>query len=78
MQESIESITSKHNRIKLKELDRILRKTLPRPAAYNLRRSIQTMIKKGVMDGHFDGNVFLKEGQRSCSGDDRRPPEREE
>ncbi|MFW9944635.1 MAG: hypothetical protein ACFFB7_06525 [Candidatus Sifarchaeia archaeon] len=60
LQESIESITSKHSRIKLKELDRILRRTLPRPAAYNLRRSIQAMIKKGVMDGHFDENVFVR------------------
>ncbi|MHA2072059.1 MAG: hypothetical protein ACW985_09775 [Candidatus Thorarchaeota archaeon] len=60
MQDSIESITSKHSRIQLKELDRILRKTLPRPAAYNLRRSIQTMIKKGLIDGHFDGDVFVR------------------
>jgi hypothetical protein len=60
LQESIESITSKHNRIKLKELDRILRKTLPRPAAYSLRRSIQTMIKRGALEGHFDGNVFVR------------------
>ncbi|MFW9845674.1 MAG: hypothetical protein ACFFD6_02915 [Candidatus Thorarchaeota archaeon] len=60
LQESIDSITSKHSRIKLKELDRILRKTLPRPAAYNLRRSIQTMIEKGLIDGHFDRNVFVR------------------
>jgi hypothetical protein len=60
MQDSIESITSKHSRIQLKELDRILRKTLPRPAAYNLRRSIQTMIKKGLLEGHFDGDVFVR------------------
>ncbi|MFX0108412.1 MAG: hypothetical protein ACFE7R_09025, partial [Candidatus Hodarchaeota archaeon] len=60
MRESIDSITSKHSRIQLKELDRILRKTLPRPAAYNLRRSIQAMIKKGQIEGHFDGNVFVR------------------
>ncbi|MFW9800265.1 MAG: hypothetical protein ACFFD9_07510, partial [Candidatus Thorarchaeota archaeon] len=60
LKESIESITSKHTRIKLKELDRILRKTLPKPAAYNLRRSIQTMIKKGTIEGHFDGNLFIR------------------
>ncbi|MFX1482308.1 MAG: hypothetical protein ACFFCP_03880 [Promethearchaeota archaeon] len=60
IQESIESITSKHNRIKLKELDRILRRTLPRPAAYNLRRSLQAMIQSGVIEGHIDGNVFVR------------------
>ena len=41
-------------------MDRILRKTLPRPAAYNLRRSIQMMIKKGILDGHFDKDVFVR------------------
>ncbi|MHA2141144.1 MAG: hypothetical protein ACXADD_06530 [Candidatus Thorarchaeota archaeon] len=60
MQDSIESITSKHNKIQLKELDRILRKTLPQPAAYNLRKSIQTMIKKGKFDGHFNRDVFVR------------------
>ena len=60
IQDSIESITSKHSRIQLKELDRILRKTLPRPAAYNLRRSIQMMIKKGILDGHFNKDVFVR------------------
>ncbi len=60
IQDAIESITTKHQRIKLKELDTILRKTLPQPAAYNLRRSIQTMIKKGSLDGHLDGNTFVR------------------
>jgi hypothetical protein len=60
IQDSIESITSKHSRIQLKELDRILRKTLPRPAAYNLRRSIQTMIKKDLLDGYFNRDVFVR------------------
>lgn len=69
MQDSIESITSKHSRIQLKELDRILRKTLPRPAAYNLRRSIQTMIEKGILDGHFNKDVFV----RTIEKEDRRP-----
>ncbi len=60
IQESIDSITSKHNRIKLKELDRILRRTLPRPAAYNLRRSLQAMIQSGEIEGHIDGNMFVR------------------
>jgi hypothetical protein len=60
IQESIESITSKHHRIKLKELDRILRRTLPRPAAYNLRRSLQAMIQSGDIEGHIDGSMFVR------------------
>ena len=60
IQDAIESITSKHQRIRLKELDSILRKTLPQPAAYNLRRSIQTMMKKEKLDGHFDKNTFVR------------------
>ncbi|MFW9973796.1 MAG: hypothetical protein ACFFDQ_00835 [Candidatus Thorarchaeota archaeon] len=60
IQESIDSITSKHNKIKLKELDRILRRTLPRPAAYNLRRSLQAMIQSDVIGGHIDGNTFVR------------------
>jgi WD40 repeat protein len=60
IQESIESITLKHNRIKLKELDRILRRTLPRPAAYNLQRALQTMIQNEIIDGHIDGNTFVR------------------
>jgi hypothetical protein len=58
--ESIDSITSKHNKIKLKELDRILRRTLPRPAAYNLRRSLQAMIQSNEIEGHIDGNTFVR------------------
>jgi WD40 repeat protein len=64
IQESIDSITSKHNRIKLMELDRILRRTLPRPAAYNLRRSLQAMIQSDAIEGHIDGNVFVRTESR--------------
>jgi hypothetical protein len=60
IQESIDSITSKHNKIKLKDLDRILRRTLPRPAAYNLRHSLQAMIQSDVIEGHLDGNTFVR------------------
>jgi hypothetical protein len=60
IQESINSVTSKHNRIKLKELDKILRRTLPRPAAYNLRRSLQAMIQSDEIEGHIEGNVFVR------------------
>jgi len=60
LQDSIESITSKHSKIQLKELDKILRKTLPRPTAYNLRRSIQTMIEKDLLDGYFNRDVFVR------------------
>lgn len=60
IQESIDSITGKHTQIKLKELDRILRKTLPRPAAYNLRRSLQAMIQSGDIEGHIDGSTFVR------------------
>ncbi|MBD3407711.1 MAG: hypothetical protein GF411_16455 [Candidatus Lokiarchaeota archaeon] len=71
IQESIESITSKHPRIKLKDLDRILRRTLPRPAAYNLRRSLQTMIQSGEMEGHIDGNVFVRTEKPKLSKSDK-------
>jgi hypothetical protein len=64
IQESIDSITSKHSKIKLKELDRILRRTLPKPAAYNLRRTLQAMIEKDVIDGHIDGNMFVRTEER--------------
>ncbi len=60
IQESIDSITSKHNKIKLRELDRILRRTLPRPAAYNLRRSLQAMIQSNEIEGHIDGTMFVR------------------
>ena len=60
IQESIDSITSKHNKIKLRELDRILRRTLPRPAAYNLRRSLQAMIQSNEIEGHIDSNMFVR------------------
>lgn len=60
IQESIDSITSKHPKIKLRDLDRILRRTLPRPAAYNLRRSLQAMIQSGAIEGHIEGNTFIR------------------
>jgi hypothetical protein len=60
IQESIDSITSKHNQIKLKELDRILRRTLPRPAAYNLKRSLQAMIQSEDIEGYLDGSTFVR------------------
>ncbi|MBN2228756.1 MAG: zinc ribbon domain-containing protein [Candidatus Thorarchaeota archaeon] len=68
IQESIDSITSKHNIIKLKELDRILRKTLPRPAAYNLRRSLQAMIQCNDIDGHIDGSTFVRTETKKLKG----------
>ncbi|MCK5389374.1 MAG: zinc ribbon domain-containing protein, partial [Candidatus Thorarchaeota archaeon] len=64
IQESIDSITGKHTQIKLKELDRILRKTLPRPAAYNLRRSLQAMIQSGDIEGHIDGRTFVRTAKK--------------
>jgi len=64
IQESIDSITGKHTQIKLKELDRILRKTLPRPAAYNLRRSLQAMIQSGDIEGHIDGSTFVRTAKK--------------
>ena len=42
------------------ELDRILRRTLPRPAAYNLRRSLQAMLQSNEIEGHIDGNTFVR------------------
>jgi hypothetical protein len=60
IQESIDSITSKHERIALNQLDRILRRTLPRPAAYNLRRSLQAMIQSGAIDGYIQENTFVR------------------
>jgi hypothetical protein len=60
IKESIESITTKHTKIKLKDLDRILRRTLPRPAAYNLRRSLQAMIEAKEIEGYLDGNTFVR------------------
>ena len=64
IQESIDSITGKHTQIKLKDLDRILRKTLPRPAAYNLRRSLQAMIQSGDIEGHIDGRTFVRTAKK--------------
>ncbi|TFH05413.1 MAG: hypothetical protein E4H14_12795 [Candidatus Thorarchaeota archaeon] len=64
IQESIDSITIKHTQIELKELDRILRKTLPRPAAYNLKRSLQAMIQSDDIDGHIDGSTFVRTAKK--------------
>ncbi|MEM2143201.1 MAG: WD40 repeat domain-containing protein [Candidatus Thorarchaeota archaeon] len=60
LRESIDSITSKHSRIELKDLDRILRRTLPRPVPYNLRRTLQKMIQIRALDGHIEGNTFIR------------------
>ncbi len=60
IKESIDSITTKHSKIKLKELDRIMRRTLPRPASYNLRRALQAMIEDKEIEGHIDGNTFVR------------------
>ncbi|MFW9933202.1 MAG: zinc ribbon domain-containing protein [Candidatus Thorarchaeota archaeon] len=60
IKESIDSITTKHSKIKLKELDRILRRTLPGPASYNLRRSLQSMIECKEIEGHLDRNTFVR------------------
>lgn len=64
IKESIDSITTKHEKIKLKDLDRILRRTLPRPAAYNLRRSLQAMIEAKEIEGHLDDNTFVRTVKR--------------
>jgi hypothetical protein len=68
IQESIDSITSKHDRIQLNELDRILRRTLPRPAAYNLRRSLQAMIQSGAIEGYIQDNTFVRTHARLPRG----------
>ena len=60
VKESIDSVTSKHERIKLRDLDRILRRTLPKPVPYNLRKSLQTMIETGDIDGYIEGNTFVR------------------
>ncbi|MFW9907199.1 MAG: hypothetical protein ACFFEF_01380 [Candidatus Thorarchaeota archaeon] len=76
VKESIDSITTKHDRIALKELDRILRRTLPRPATYNLRRSIQSMIEANEIEGHLDGNTFVRTVKRKRIEDDMPPKEK--
>ena len=76
IQESIDSITSKHSRIKLKELDRILRRTVPRPAAYNLQRSLQAMIQSGTIDGYLEGNTFVRTGTPKL--DERKRPSKQD
>lgn len=60
VKESIDAITFKHDRIKLKDLDRILRRTLPRPVAYNLRMSLQMMVEQGEIQGYFEGSIFVR------------------
>jgi len=76
IKESIDSITSKHIKIKLKDLDRILRRTLPRPAAYNLRRSLQSMIENKELEGHLDGNTFVRTAKQRAIRDDLPPREK--
>ncbi len=76
IKESIDSITSKHTKIKLKDLDRILRRTLPQPAAYNLRRVLQSMIKKKTIEGHIDDNTFVRT-KKSRIGRAKRPSRQE-
>jgi len=60
IKESIDSVTSKHNPIKLRELDRIIRRTLARPATYHLRRGLQSMIENHEIEGYIDGNQFVR------------------
>ncbi len=60
LQESIDSITSKYTRIELRELDRILRKTLSRPITYNLHNVLQKMIKKNIINGHIERHMFVR------------------
>ncbi len=64
IKESILSITEKHRRIKLNDLDRILRRTLPRPASYNLRRSLQSMIESKDIEGYLERNVFIRTSKK--------------
>ncbi len=59
IRESIAAVLSKHHEIPLPDLDCLLRRTLPQPAAYNLRRGIQSMVKQGMLDGYFDGPRFV-------------------
>jgi predicted transcriptional regulator len=60
IKESIESITFRHQRIRLKDLDCILRRTLPKPVAYNLRVSLQTMVENKEIQGHFEADTFVR------------------
>jgi len=60
VKECIDSVMSRHERIKLKDLDRILRRTLPKPVPYNLRMNLQTMIETGDIDGYIEGNTFVR------------------
>ncbi len=60
IRECIDSITTKHTRIELRELDRILRRTIPRPITYNLRNALQNMIKNNIIDGHVERNMFVR------------------
>jgi len=59
--EIILSVTSLSNEMRLRELDRKIRRSLPRPAVYNLRNHIQTMVERKHLSGHFveDGRVFV-------------------
>ncbi|MCF2138024.1 MAG: zinc ribbon domain-containing protein [Candidatus Thorarchaeota archaeon] len=57
--ETISSVLEADHQIKLNELDRIVRRTLPAPRVYNLRRHIQSMVKQGIVSGHFRGCTFI-------------------
>ncbi|MDF1538110.1 MAG: hypothetical protein P1Q69_04325 [Candidatus Thorarchaeota archaeon] len=76
IKESIDSITTKHEKIKLKDLDRILRRTLPRPATYNLRRSLQSMIEAKEIEGHLDDDTFVRTVKRKRVQDVMPPKEK--
>ncbi len=62
--ETIGSVLEVDHEIKLNELDRIVRRTLPAPRVYNLRRHIQGMVKKGIISGHFRGCTFIATTKR--------------
>ncbi len=57
--ETILSVLATRPKVKLNELDWIVRRTLPAPRAYNLKRHIQGMVKKGLISGHFRGCTFV-------------------
>ncbi|TFF68398.1 hypothetical protein EU520_00385 [Candidatus Thorarchaeota archaeon] len=60
--EIVLSVSTLGSKIRLRELDRMIRRSLPRPAVYNLRNHIQEMVKRGLLSGHFieDGRVFVE------------------
>ncbi len=66
--ETILSVTSLNPRIALRELDRVIRRSLPRPAVYNLRSQLQEMVRCELISGHFedDGRTFVFTGLRGA------------